>query len=354
MDFPTRSAVRCPTEVAPACGIRKKQEASFTFHDWAWVCPYIFVDDDFSLAQGREVYGWPKLPVQITPEVNPWVTNPRSRSPLLRIEAEWIPSANTKANSEAEQSAPLLDITCEAAPTLLYPPTLDSLLSPLLNLPQTIQKGLATLGDLVGAVSDLTRSGEKQTLDFAALRQVVPTALQYLRTILPRSSRQENLSPDLDFKQITMKQFHDAGEKEFICYKALVESDLGITRYHRGGFLGDLNMVYGDPSGGFQMRLYGDFGEKIIQTLGLIETPTNDHKGAKLLVPILPFWGEIDLQYSKAKTICWRTKATDWQQSPVLEINKKDRQATERPRAVRFVTIPGPDFFEGNRSGGNY
>src|SRR5262249_16738104 len=156
-----------------------------------------------------------------------------------------------------------------------YPPTLDSLLSPLLNLPQIIQRELSTLGDLVGAVSDLIRSGEKQTLDFAAMRQVVPTALQYARVVLPRSSPQENPSPALEFKQITVKQFHDAGDKELACYKALVGSDLGITRFHRGGFLGDVQMLYGNPSGGFQIRLYNELGKFIIETLGLDVISTN-------------------------------------------------------------------------------
>src|SRR5262249_4711324 len=59
----------------------RRENGRMSFNDWAFFAPYIFVDSDVSLAAGREVYGWQKLPAWFTagPDSDPWVNDPSQR-----------------------------------------------------------------------------------------------------------------------------------------------------------------------------------------------------------------------------------------------------------------------------------
>src|ERR1043165_4047845 len=47
----------------------KVHHGEWRFHDWATIAPFIYVDDDMSMAVGRGVYGWPKVSARLTPSL---------------------------------------------------------------------------------------------------------------------------------------------------------------------------------------------------------------------------------------------------------------------------------------------
>ncbi len=263
------------------------------FVDWAWVCPYIFVDDDISLMTGREVYGWSKLPAKIElsgPAAHPafesglWGPRHSRDSRLLTLRIAGLPLGVRDKGTDHKL---LLTIEHESGPPFsLFPPDLQNPIDLLSGVLQTTRGVVSEARDWLDMLPGLAILGYRSMPDLQAI----------------------NL--------ITLKEFRDTTDPEAVCYQALVNSQLGISRFIRGGILGDVNLLRGDLTSGFRLNIHRpplDALDPIVDTLSLEkEDQRVDGHNVAILRPIAPFWAEVELEYGRAQTLCWRTKEPGW------------------------------------------
>jgi hypothetical protein len=106
---------------------------------------------------------------------------------------------------------------------------------------------------------------------------------------------------------ITLKQFHHPEEPHDACYQAIVGSDIALDSLNRIGMLGDENLLRGDPSGGFTIRISRYDAQPIVDKLGLEEVSEEEGKPpVSIFKPTFPFWADTDLYYGKGQVICSR------------------------------------------------
>ncbi len=106
------------------------------FHDWAYCSPFIFVDNELSMATGREVYGWPKSIVSLDHEISRWMKDPVGGRKLASVSAMVFPEMYS---GRTEQSRTFFEIKTErAAGTLGWPPNPRNLLFPWVSVPAAI------------------------------------------------------------------------------------------------------------------------------------------------------------------------------------------------------------------------
>jgi hypothetical protein len=265
------------------------------FVKWVVNTPFIVVDNPASLTTGREVYGWPKVLATLRYNPESWLIDPRNPLRLLTLDVKGL-------NCE-EPDVPLLEIDQQVDQNAaLVPPDLG-LLDPL-QWVFRLSRGVWGIGcDLAQILvgSPLSGFGGQTPGD---RREVLFGSLRELSGFYRK--------PGLDV--VTLKQFRDAQEPNQICYQALVESQLSINRYNRGGLLGLYNLLQGDLSGGFRISLHQNPAFSIVESLGLEVAWEQSFGGhtVSVLEPFFPFWMSVDLTYGRGKTLCWRMRDEPW------------------------------------------
>lgn len=275
------------------------------FKKWVMNTPFIVVDDARSLSGGRESYGWPKVLGTLQSSPERWLIDPRNPTRFLTLDIRG-------ADSE-DSSVRLLDIEQQSSQNAaLAPPDLE-MIDPFARLSRwtrtfwTMGADLAELflGASLSGFDPRRRGddpcGERTAVLFESLRRL-PDFLG---------------EPGLDV--VTLKQFRGTQDPTQICYQALVESRLRVARYNRGGFLGSYNILQGDITGGFRIRLHDNPTFPIVESFGLevaqertFRTSTVRRQTISFLEPFFPFWMSVDLSYGKGRTICWRTDRAPW------------------------------------------
>jgi hypothetical protein len=316
------------------------------FIDWAWITPYIFVDDEISLRGGREFYGWEKIPSRIRREVNPWVGHPREPSRLMTLEI----SDQASMKDEEKQWAPLLEIHQQASPSLsvfAYDWT-----DPFLGMPKAALDLAAQAWDRAAFFLGPLFRGERSPL---APEEWYKTVIAGLKGMMLPAFLYQQQGKGIDrsllgevgsSKQITVKTFPDAKDPSSSCYEAIIQSPMTITKYHKGGLLGEGNLLGNDPTGGFSINLYLDsLGRDIMENLGLDDKQRGQRDGREIvtLQPFSPLWAEVDMEYGGGTTLCWRKDTTGWfkgldQQHLVPSKNARPRMlgAEESPPKPRY------------------
>lgn len=349
----------------------RKESGRAVFNDWAYVTPFIFVDSDYSLTLGREVYGWPKLAASFTSEGGLWLSHPEDPSHQMVVLTADLPWTNVHilpASNERDILRKLLGIDIKIPSTFSQLRPDVNPLSLLLSWPQTVLGGLATMYDWIGVFGGLANPwsqppvGQQPAASMMAkglrnlgtvwsdlLRKQIASAflpdsspsreirdfLERFSAIVSRSLPDSSLSREIQdllrnflaeeerghikqfsFPQITLKQFPESRDPQKACYQALIKSPLHVIRYGNGGLLGDVNLLQGDTTGGFQLHLHYDktdeknVGKLILERLGLevAKTTTKNREDIAILNPVYPFWFEGDLRYEKGEKIWWRVK----------------------------------------------
>ena len=285
---------------------RQEKEGRLAFRDWALVAPFIFVDDSWSLTTGREVYGWPKIKAWLTPEIDSWMTSPRQQENVLTLSTMVFPDLYDGKRQEARV---LLEIEREPTPSFSqFPPNPWNSLNPLVSLPQAILNVASLAGTAVEMLLGLPSSGYVQDRDLRSLWEM-------LQKLLPSTA---SLSTPSASNNITLKQFRDAEDPLFLCYQALVNSRIGLRRFNGGGLLGDLDLLRGDFTGGFRIKMHRYEEQPIVERLGIEVTEEYEIQGRRvaILKPTLPFWIDSDLEYGFGDPIAWRTKESSWRTPP--------------------------------------
>lgn len=276
--------------------VRSRRGGRRKFQEWVVNTPYIFVDDASSVTSGREVYGWPKVLVKLHPDLEEWLVDPRNPTRFLTVNVKGFGSHEIEGQR-------LLEIDQRLDQNLsLFPPDIQAI-DPFERLSRLTRTAFSSGWDLA------------QLLLRAPLAGFGPQDPIGLGMILLGSLRQffEFLQePRMD--ALTLKQFPDAENTDRICYQALVQSRMSVSRFNRGGLLGLYNVLQGDVTGGFRIRIREHPSFPIVESLGLevARERTVDGRALSVLEPFFPFWMNVDLTYGKGEALCWRMHDSPW------------------------------------------
>jgi hypothetical protein len=331
------------------------KNGELVFKDWAMVCPFIFVDNDFSLMTGREHYGWVKVRAWLDRLDPDWADEPRNPRVLMDMRTKLFPRVYA---GEPLEPRSLLQITQEPAPNVLANPfSAEGLLSPLWGMSDALRTSIRFLEDTLGFVGGLPFKGydarsvpsaaKMLTQSWLNLGRLLPWWQLDRDTMSEAYARAHARGPNFYLNQITLKQFRDAAEPKYACYQALVHSRVTIDHIYRQGLLGASSVALGDPTGGIRLLLH-DYPEQQIQsTLGLEVTEWRrgeDKERLAVLTPCLPFWATYDLRYDNGDTLCWRTKTSDWHCDPCVDRVPKSGRANRfnATRGAAIQALHGP------------
>jgi hypothetical protein len=291
-------------EIAFSIGLEwyKKENGVLKFHDFAYVSPFIYVDNDLSMTTGREVYGWPKSLVSLTPEISSWMENPRKGAQLATVSAMVFPELYAGARKELR---PLMQIEQAATPSFTQvPPDPMSPLFPWNAIPNAIRGTAAMLGDFGGVLSGLgiTRAQPGAT----------PRSFMDMAALLGKNLNPYN--PNLYFNTVNLKQFRDSGVQGAFCYQAVTNAPMSLVKFNAGGMLGDTAMMLGDVTGGYRIRMHKWQSQPIVDSLGLEVAREWDGDGCRVaeLAPVCPLWLDVDMQYARGVALAWRARDQDW------------------------------------------
>jgi len=294
----------------------RREGKKMVFKEWACVSPFIFVNNTVSLTTGREVYGWAKVLGHVDKNKSTWLKDPTAP---LRVFGLSAPVFAKEYAGKREENRVLLEVE-RAAPASFSTLPPDPSRSALLGLPDAAKAWLGLAGSALDMATAWPVRGYRTTRSVRSTLEMTKAAAGQVLRLFPNPLRRtlvdKTAASELGFgrmaeafaNQITLKQFREAGDPDNACYQSLVSSRMGLDRMNRWGLLGDYSVLFGDPSGGYSIRLHQYEAYPIVDSLGLkvqrIEKAENAH--AAILKPVFPFWTDVDLYYDKGKTICSR------------------------------------------------
>lgn len=333
------------------------ESGQLVFHDWAYVCPFIFVDNDQSLGVGREVYGWTKVRGWLQPSTNSWTSDPREPRRVLSMGTSLFPDLYA---GERQQDRTLIEVI-QDAPTSFFrsPYNADDPYNPWWSAARNMRRSVSAMSGAFQFMSGLPLFGNAGTRYvgngvrmYARLMQNMMAGMPWLKSGFDtreaaRARAGENpASPSMN--NLTLKQFRDAEEPDLACYQALVNSKVSVERLTDGGLLGGSNLMMGDPTGGYRIHVHEYAEQPIIETLGLEVTDTeHDEFGTRVgvLSPLMPWWMACDLRYDMGTNLCWRSKHSSWHRkagsAPAEQAGKRrNRYNTARGAAIQDTVGP--------------
>ncbi|NKB99460.1 MAG: hypothetical protein GKR90_13325 [Pseudomonadales bacterium] len=316
----------------------REENGKLVFKDWACVSPFIFVDDAMSQRTGREVYGWPKVLGEITPDVPAWVSDPRAATRLFTMSVKVFPKSYA---GEQQLGRPLVSVDL-APPARLseLPINTANPLGLFSSINQfgtsAVQLGTSALDILLGLRLRGNRTNRTADNMLRMFGDIASKAALSLPDVPWWPTEQRGgvggNKQALSIEQITLKQFRDVANPRTACYQALVSSPMAIDSLNAGGFLGDTNLLLGDASGGYTVNVHRYDSQPIIEALGLkVYKETEDVDGSKVAVlkPILPFWTDVDLHYGEGSVLCSRVPPR-FPDEPVTWRDEKAEKEQER------------------------
>ena len=258
----------------------REEAGELVFKGFTTISPFIYVDDQFSLNVGREVYGWNKVACSIEAAVPLWMENPQSK--LRQLDLGIIDFDKAYAG-ETQARQQLLQIDLDPPPSFAqFPLDLRNPWLPMWSIPSAVANVGSLLGDMTDAALALRIRGNEPHRSFASMLAMGGEVVSALRKVLPRIPplRGAPISPlecgeptfglpELNLDTITLKQFRNPENQGLACYQALIHAPLGCDRLNGIGMLGDLNYLRGDTSGGYSITINQLTTQPIIETLGI-------------------------------------------------------------------------------------
>jgi hypothetical protein len=316
----------------------RKEQGRLVFKDWAFVSPFIFVDNALSQTTGREVYGWPKVAATVDAEHTLWTEHPRLGVRLFTLRTKVFPKTYA---GQRESPRVLMQIDRDPIPSYSQVP-MDPAnpWSPWNSIPRMAGSTLDLMGDALDMFSSLRLRGYRRSPE--SMLSIFGTGSRNLarlvRDLLMPGRRQPGGEPtperqQMHIEQITLKQFREPERPNQACYQALVASTMGFDCFNRGGLMGDINLLRGDPSGGFTLRLHRYPNHPIVESLGMEVARVEERDGAPVdvLKPALPFWSDVDLVYGAGRVICSRTPVPAPNAAAAWRDEQSDGAEDDRP-----------------------
>ncbi|MEM1179867.1 MAG: hypothetical protein AAGM22_16080 [Acidobacteriota bacterium] len=273
----------------------------WVFNDWVWLAPFLYVDNEFSLQMGREVYGWEKVHARATPLLDEWLTStPQVGASVLNVSSHVWPATYESRRQELRQ---ILTIRRKASPSILQvPPNPRQAWNPLAAGSNAVVAGaslaMATLEGVVRWPLAGFQAPAGMKNDLEQLRLLLTHGWDFLRG-----------TPYVDI--VSLKQLRAPSRPELASYQAIIRSRMETIEVNRMGALGEDFLLTGDASGGFRLSLHSYPSLQIVETLG-IETEQSydagDHR-VHWVEPIAPFWLDMHLRYNRGIPLAWRTRS---------------------------------------------
>jgi hypothetical protein len=273
----------------------RKEGDQLVFHDWAQVAPFIYVDNELSMALGRQVQGWPKKLAHLERQTSSWMDSPSASALVASVSTQVFPQPYS---GKTPEQRPFLEVFHNPNSTE-WPVDWKSPLMPWMMASHLAQTGGALAEDA-----------------FETLRGMWPGLQQ--DGALPRSSANmaqtlmgmlNPLAPNLYFNCVNLKQFRDAELPNRACYQAIVNSPMTVRSFNSGGLLGPGEQSSVEASGGYSIQLTRYPSLPIVETLGLEVENQVTVAGTTVctLRPIFPYWMDVDMTYGVAEVAAERT-----------------------------------------------
>jgi hypothetical protein len=296
----------------------KLVDGQWTFHDWAVITPYIFVNDNFSVPLGRTVYGFPKILATLEPTPSHWVSDPLSPVTLARVETEVFPETYTGTGLEKRL---FLEVERTTASPFRLP--LDS------SNPIALWNIVSHFANAIGGAGRdalwMMQSMRISPVNPGAYPGVIQ---QMLAKIAPGIAPG---GPGFVQNSINLKQFRRADDPPHICYQALTNGRMVTTAFNGGGLLGGELLPFGDLSGGHTVKLYEHASYPIVRTLGLEVHSHSRSKDVNVaeLRPVMPFWFDMDLRYEEGINLAWRSHDGIWKDDAGTPFDPNQKPAAD-------------------------
>jgi hypothetical protein len=281
----------------------KRVDGQWVFHDWAVITPFIFVDDDFSAPLGRTVFGFPKTLANITKTASAWIKDPVTPVTLARVETQVFPELykgmqlESRDFLEVERAAPMANFQMPPDP-----------MSPI--APWSIAGQLAQAA--AGFGRDALRIAQAMRI-FHPSPGVHPAfSVEMLNRLMLASAPS---GKGFVLNSLNLKQFRNAGHPFHFCYQALTNAGMETMAFNGGGLLGEERTFLGDITGGYTVKLHEYTSLPIARTLGLEvaqRRPGNHGVDVVTLLPVMPFWANLNVKYLKGENLAWRTADGIW------------------------------------------
>lgn len=272
------------------------------FHDWATIAPFIYVDDDMSMATGRTVYGWPKTIAHLTPTLGEWMRDPLAPTTDATVSTMVFPELYSGCDMEERV---FLEVKNSGAlANFTFPPGPHSPLTPW-----AIATNLATA--MAGIVRD--SAGLLAASGVWPLHQA--STPDNLNAMMGKCSEMGFMPrPNLVSNTINLKQFRRSEKPEEYCYQAVTNGPIRFTGFNRAGLLGEQRAMLGDPSGGYSITLHQWPSLPIVETLGLevADRWRGDGCDVVRLKPVMPLWYDVDMEYMGGSNVAWRARDGRW------------------------------------------
>lgn len=264
---------------------------SLLMHQDTSTAPHIFVDNDRSAVGGRELFGWPKLPMKLQPDVSQWLEHPENKERLLTVKVALYDELFKQRRREV---IPLIQINRATSATLANP----------------MEKNLQAAQDFANGCLPASALAEHRQLHDRYWTKEAQQQLAHLDPATASMAAQAGLSEQAAFEaaqnrpllgrtrnNIGLKQFPHADDPTISAYQALGNSVSTIEHVRGQGLLGRQGTEL-DVSGGYEVCIREVEQLPVVQQLGLM---TSQRKGRwHTLQPIAPSWVDVDIGYSAA------------------------------------------------------
>lgn len=268
----------------------------WVFIDYASATPFIYVDDDFSMTNGREAYGWPKDHVTAERFDGTWAKNPESDRLLARFAMRTFSQLYAGKHMELRTAFEIRQH--REASFLRYPFNPRAEWLPWIGIPRAIAGAFDMGRDWleIGRALGILRRHVGMQRDF------------YDRSVSTLLRSIDPFGKGMWSNNINLKQFRDAEDPTKAAYQALVNSPMIWKRISRAALIGEQQILQGDSSGGVEVDIYDCPTAPIIDALGLEVEQKHSLQGEskRILRPVFPMWMQVDMAYERGRTIAWR------------------------------------------------
>ena len=286
----------------PLVWLKQNDRGKLTFYDWAYVSPFIYVDNELSMTTGREVYGWPKTMARFEPRIDTWMEDPRQCDHVATVTTMVFPEQYA---GKRQQPRVLMEVTRATGPSFsAFPPDPRDLLNPLNAAARAAVGVQGMFGDALDMMQGLGITRKQPGID----------PLSYLAMANRLAGTIDPYNPNIYFNTLNLKQFRDSESPVAAAYQAITNAKMVLDKFNGAALLGDNRMALGDSTGGYRIKMHCYPTQPVVDTLGLHVAARHDYGDVSVatLEPVCPFLLDVDMTYNLAEVLNWRTKHSGW------------------------------------------
>lgn len=308
------------------------EDGVLVFKQYAFCVPFLYVDEEFSVVSGRDLFGLPKVAIKFENLIDQGRPDLPTQIGRLTLRAP---------GADGDHYAPFIEVYREPSRYSSIRQTPGNLID---AWPDAIRGYSALASETWEALARPPLRGYDNRRDLQSMLGMLRANAEAMAAGWPvfpfmheaprfaESSADEQLGPSM-IDIISLKQMRDAERPEFVSFQSLVRSSMYIDRINDGGLL--FNPLLSDPNNDVTVKIHHTSGQPVVESLGLIAEETisagwpGQSRGPRersddtpdpvtlvsTLKPLLPYWMNVDLAYGLGTNLYWRGKSTDWSSS---------------------------------------